>query len=164
VKLKGYTIMEMLAVLAALVVMMALLTKPMHQIISELPRSYKDYQTLTQTLHMLKHLQEDVEHSDHLSVIEMDPRISSNLLILKQAGGLVSYCLADGKVVRQSNLPRDRKEDVWELPNVYLKWIVWKNEQGPIALELAVWNERPILGQSKQKFQQTHVYFIKKEI
>lgn len=160
----GYTLMEMLAVLAGLVVMMTLLTQPIRQLLAELPRSCRDYQTLTQTFHMLKQLQEDVEHSVRLSVIEMDPRISGHLLVLQQAGGLVSYSLIGNKLIRQSDLPDDQKENGWELPNVHLKWVVWKNQQIPYALEISTWSERLILDKSRTKFKQTHVYFIKKEI
>jgi hypothetical protein len=155
--------MEMLAVIAALAVLMALSVRPMRMLVADIPRSHRDVQTLTRTMNMLEHLKKDVERSAGMLVVEMDPRISGNLLYLEQDGGLVSYSLTDNTVIRQSGVPNDQPENTWDLPHVHLEWAVWKNDEIPYALEITTWSERVVLNRTRQNFKQTHVYFLQKE-
>ena len=160
-KQTAFALLEMLAVIAALVVLMALTVKPMRTLLADMPRSHRDFQVWTQTLDMLEQLQSDVEQSSRMLVFEMDPRISHDLLYLESADGLISYSLVDGKVTRQSTIPGHESSNVWELPHVKLNWQFWQKSNVPYALEITTWSHRSILNRPEQKFKQTHVYFQK---
>ncbi len=160
-KRTAFALLEMLAVIAALVVLMSLTVKPMRTLLADMPRSHRDFQVWTQTTDMLDQLRLDVEQSGRMLVFEMDPRISHDLLYLESADGLVSYSLTDGKVTRQSNIPGQVSSDVWELPHVEMNWQFWQKDNGPYALEITTWSQRTVFDKPKQKFKQSHVYFQK---
>ena len=154
-KHSAYTLIEMLAVIAALVVLMALSVKPIRTLVSEIPRANRDFQTWTQTQDMLKQLRKDVEQSEQMKITEMDPRISGKLIHLQQSDGLVNYSVTDGNVFRQA----DSSQNIWELPHVKINWKVWENDDRPYALEITTWCERTILDNMRKKFEQSSVYF-----
>ena len=151
----AYTLMEMLAVIAALVVLMALSVKPIRTLVSDIPRANRDFQTWTQTQDMLKQLRKDVEQSEYIKITEMDPRISDKLIHLQLSDGLVSYTLNNGKVLRQT----DSSQNSWQLPHVKINWQVWENDDRPYALEITTWCERKVLDNMRKKFEQSSVYF-----
>ena len=160
-KHRAFSLLEMLTIVAALVVMMALLAKPMRTMIADMPRGFRDYQTWAQTLDMLDTLQQDIEQSQQMLVFEMDPRISNSLLYLESQEGLISYTLTDGKVTRQANLSGQDSSLVWDLPHVKINWQFWQHSQHPYAIEITTWSQRTVLGHSQEQFKQTHVYFQK---
>ena len=151
----AYTLIEMLAVIAALVVLMALSVKPMRTLVSDIPRANRDFQTWGQTQDMLKQLRKDVKQSEQIKITEMDPRVSGKLIHFQKSDGLVSYTLNDGKVLRQT----DSSQNIWELPHVKINWQVWENDDRPYALEITTWCERTILNNTRKKYKQSSVYF-----
>ncbi|MBL7214184.1 MAG: hypothetical protein ISS71_00750 [Phycisphaerae bacterium] len=153
----AYTLMEILAVIAALVVLMTLATKPMKMLIADIPRANRDFQTWIQTQDMLRQLKNDVEQSTQIKIIDIDPRISSKLLYLQQSEKLVSYSLSDSQVLRQI----DTSENSWDLPHVKINWQVWENDNMPYAVEITTWTERIVLNKTRKKFEQSSVYFSK---
>ena len=157
---RGFALMEMLAIMAALVVVMVLMVKPMRMMLAEVPQSHRDFQTWMRTIEMLEQLKDDVERSQGMRIFEVDPRISEKLLYLEQADGLVSYCLADGKVTRQSTVAGDDASAI-ELPHVKIHWQFLTQNGQPIALEITTWGERTVLGHPKKEFEQSYLYFQK---
>ncbi len=158
-KQRAYTLLEMLAIIMAIVVLMALSVRPMRAVICDIPRSMNDFQAWEQIGNILDQLQTDVKRSARMRVFPMDSRISGNLLYLEQTDGLVSYTLTNNQVVRQSDRPGDREQDIWELPHVQIQWSLWENNDISYALEITTWSQREILGQTQEKFKQSYVFF-----
>jgi hypothetical protein len=159
---RAYAIIEILSIIAAIVVLMALSVQPMRAMLLEIPQTNRDFQAWTQTMGMLKCLKTDIEQSTRIRVFEMDPRISGSLLYLERPEGLVSYSLENGQVLRQSALSNDTfgPSVSWVLPNVQISWRLWETNHGPYALEIRTWNQRISLGKNQKKFEQSCVYFL----
>ncbi len=158
-KRQAYTLMEILAIIMAMVVIIALSAKPMRALVSDIPRSGRDHEVWIKTTNMLEQLKADVEQSTRIRMFQMDPRISENLLYLEQPDGLISYAITNNQVIRQSGILADHREDVWELPHVHIQWSLWENNKMPYALEITTWTQRIVLGQTQKKFNQSYVYF-----
>jgi hypothetical protein len=153
----AYTLLEVLAIIAAIVVLMALSVKPMRTLVSDIPRANRDFQTWIKTQDMLAQLKNDVEQSIQIKTVDIDPRISGPLLYLQQPEQLVIYSLTAGDVIRQT----DTSESNWDLPHVNIDWHLWENKGAPYALEITTWTERIILNKNRKRFEQSSVYFRK---
>lgn len=153
----AYTLLELLAIIAAVVVLMALSVKPMRTLVSDIPRAHRDFQTWIKTQGMLTQLKNDVEQSTHIKTVDIDPRISEPLLYLQQPEQLVIYSLTASDVFRQT----ETSETNWELPHVNINWHVWEDGGTPNAIEITTWTERIILNKSRKRFEQSFVYFQK---
>lgn len=156
-KRSAYTLLEMLAVIAAIVVMMALSVKPMRTLALHIPRSNRDFQTWTKTEGMLELLKKDVEDSTQINILDVDADRPCKLISLQHPKELIRFSLRDGYVIRKT----DTLEDSWELPHVRINCQIWKNDTEPYAIEITTWAEHTVSGKVQKKFEQTYVYFQK---
>jgi hypothetical protein len=159
---RAYAIIELLSIIAAVVVLMALSVQPMRTVLLEIPQTDRDFQAWVQTMGMLERLKADMEQSARLRVFEIDPRIGGSLLYLERPEGLVSFSLENGRVHRQSGLSNDSfgPSVSWDLPNVQMSWRLWEKNNVPYALEIRTWNQRIVLGNKQKKYEQSCIYFL----
>lgn len=154
---RAYTILEMLSVIAALVVLMALSSRHIRTLASDIPRSNRDFQVWIQTQNMLKQLKNDVEQSTGIHVIDTDSPAGGKVLRLQLPEELIIYTLTNGNVLRKTNT----SQTAWDLPHVNIRWQAWDRDGRPYAIEITTWMERPVLNKTRKKFEQSFVYFQK---
>lgn len=152
----AYTLLEMLAIIAAIVVLMALSARHIRILAADLPRSNRDYQVWIQTQDMLRLLKQDVEQAVGMTVVEGDVTDGKELH-LQQPQALVVYLLTDGRVVRKAGSSLNE----WELPYVNIRWSAWSRGETPYAVEITTWTERTVLNKTRRKYDQSFVYFQK---
>lgn len=153
----AYTLLEMLSVIAAIVVLMALSSRHIRTLASDVPRSNRDFQVWIQTQDMLKQLKNDIEHSTQINVVNSDSPDGHKLLQLQQPQELVTYSLTTGSVLRQT----DTSQADWNLSHVKIDWQIWDRNKNAYALEITTWTERAVLNKTREKFKQSFVYFQK---
>ena len=84
-KHRAYALTEMLVIIAAIVVLMALSARPLRTLISEIPRSARACQSFNTTSSFLKQLKKDVEISTRIvkldnGILELEQLVLSGVL------------------------------------------------------------------------------------
>ena len=159
----GYALLEMLSILVAVAVLMMLSVEPMRTMLSEIPKTDRDYQTWSVTRKMLRQLRDDVEAASAMRLDETDAQGST--LDLVRASGTVQYRLMDEKAVRMFS-PVDGMEPIaveWALPKNRMQVSLWAESGRPTALEVTTWVEQHRGPRKLKNFEQTSVFFRKSQ-
>lgn len=151
----GYALTEMLVIIAVIVVLMALSVRPLHTLLSEIPRSAGDCQSLNNTTSALKQIKQDIERSTQ--IIGLD----NGSLILEQPEGAVTYTLTAGHITRRPGLHEKEAAYVWQLPDIIIEADLWEQDSKPYAVELITFNQQEVLGRRQKHFKQSTVFFQK---
>ena len=149
----AYALTEMLVIIAALVVLMALSAKPLRMMITEIPRSGRIYQTQNTTNKVMKQLKDDIEKSRRIVDLQ------DNLLTLEHQDGRIRYTFSDGQISRQTS--DNNSGSTWTLPHVKVNTQLWKNNDTPYAVEITTWNQQTGTGRQQIRLKQSFVYFQK---
>ncbi len=152
-KHRAYALTEMLIIIAALVVVMALSAKPLRMMMTEIPRSGRIYQTQNTTAKVMKQLKDDIEKSRRIVDLQ------DNLLTLEHQDGRIRYTFSDGQISRQ--VSGNDSESTWTLPHVKMNTLLWENDDGPYAVEITTWNQQTGTGRQQIRLKQSFVYFQK---
>ena len=152
-KHRAYALTEMLIIIAALVVLMALSAKPFRTMIVEIPRSGKIYQTQNTTTKAMKQLKDDIEKSRRIVDLK------DGLLTLEHQDSRTTYTFSDGQISRQ--VSGNNLESTWILPHIKISTQLWKNNGTPCAVEITTWNQQADLGKQQIRLKQSFVYFQK---
>ncbi len=154
-KYRAYALTEILVIIIMVVVLMTLSTKPLHTLISEIPRSARACQSFNTTSSFLKQLKKDVEQSTR--IVKLD----NGLLELEHISGPVTYTLDDGNVTRRPGLNSSDAQYSWKLPNIRIESKLWNQDDFPYAVEVTTSNRQTVLGKEQTRFRQTTVFFNK---
>ncbi len=152
-KHRAYALTEMLIIIAALVLLMALSVKPFRMMMTEIPRSAKIYQTQNTTTKVMKQLKDDIEKSRRIVDLQ------DNLLTLEHQDGRIRYTFSNGQISRQT--ADNNPESTWILPHVKVDTQLWKNNDTPYAVQITTWNQQTVLGRQQIRLKQSFVYFQK---
>lgn len=157
---RAYALIEMLGIITAFALIMALSAAPMRTLLSEIPKADKNYQVWIQTMQMLGELRHDVEHAAEIKLSEMDSDAGGHLLLLKTPSGLVQYTIMDEHVIRELST-EDEVEQVlteWKLPRNKISMELWSERERPLAVEVTTWTQDRA-AKPKRNFLQTYVFF-----
>jgi type II secretory pathway component PulJ len=154
---RGYALIEILGMIAAMVLLMALSAEPARVALAEIPQMDRHYQAWIRMTDMLETLRRDVETASAIRLSEpADP--NSYSLSLETPAGTVDYRLGSGLVIRQQAGPSTDATE-WTLPAGRVKLNTWSGEAGTYAVEVATWVEQQAGGRTRKHYEQTHVFF-----
>ena len=154
-KRRDYTLLEMLAVMAAMVIVLGLAVKSFRALASDIPRANRDFQAWIQTQGMLDRLKHDVEQAVWMQLTETDSQ--QGRLVLSGPAGQVTYTRTGTGVIRETSADRT----VWDLPRVEIDWRLWRPHERPYALEISTWTERMVHRHMRKHYEQSFVFFMK---
>ena len=160
---RGYSLVEMLVVLAIVSTVSIVVSKLFTTLISDIPRSYRIVQENTSVLNMLEQMHEDVDLARGLPESFAEYTTDKDLLLIELPNGIVCYQLKDGRVLRHS-LPTAQEhyeEDtkVWSVPNAIIEWQVRRNNGAGYAVEVKTHIEHNVRGRSEEKMAGSYLYF-----
>ncbi len=160
---KAFSLIEIITALAIMVVATAMLAKPVRSITKDMMRNNADFQTNVSLLDMLRHMQDDVEGAEELSVHPGDENRPEDILLIKLADIAVTYQFIDESVIRQQvNFNENDTDDgynAWKLPHAQIDWKILKQNELSWAVEISTSIDRGVDGQLKSKFRNSHIYF-----
>jgi len=162
---KGFTLVEMLAVIMTLPFLMLILDGLFKTLIKDIPRSYQVVQANTSLISMLKEMQQDIDNANGLPKTYNEYTSGDNILLIDSSEGMISYQLKDDKVLKYNltdNQPNNAEEQkVWSVPNAKVRWKVWRNNISGYAVEVRTHIEHKIRGKHLQKkMANSHLYFV----
>jgi prepilin-type N-terminal cleavage/methylation domain-containing protein len=172
---KGFSLIEMLAVLVVLPIIMVALAGLFNPVITDIPRSYRVIQTNTTLLNMLEQMRNDINTAKSLPESFSQYSANDELLLIETSDGVISYMVMDDKVLRgkiddlrllidncKSEI-ESRKlkiERVWSVPHAKVEWRVWKEDGKGYAVQVKTHIEYNIGGHLERKMANSHLFFI----
>jgi hypothetical protein len=148
---KGYTLIEIICLTAFLSLVLMLMNEPVRFMISDIPRQYREFQTAASLNHLLDRLKTDIEAAKEIQTTT-DP----NILILFGSNKTITYHFDNEQVYRITG-DDPNTNNIWSLPDTNLIWEV-KNQN---ALQITGWLNGTVIGQTKKKFHNSHLFYVK---
>jgi prepilin-type N-terminal cleavage/methylation domain-containing protein len=160
---KGFTLVEMLAVIMVLPFVLLVISGLFRTIIKDIPESYNIAQENTTLLDMLEQLRQDTDRAQRLPESFEGHTANDNMILIGLETGVISYQLKDGQVIRR-NLADARRSQaqeprVWSLPHTKIVWRVWARNGKRYAVETSAHIEQFVRGQWKEKMANSHLFF-----
>ncbi len=160
---KGFTLVEMLVVIAVLPFVLIIIDGVFKTLITDLPKAYNISQENTALLNMLEQLRQDTDRAEGLPESFAEHAANDNTLLIALETGVISYQLKDGQVTRHELTDTRRSEaeesKVWSLPNAKIAWRVWAKNGKRYAVETKTHIEHNVRGEFKERMANSHLYF-----
>jgi hypothetical protein len=161
---KGFTLVEMLAVIMTLPFLMIVLDGLFKTLIKDIPRSYQVVQANTSLISMLKEMQQDIDKAKGLPQTYNNYTSGVTTLLIDSPEGMISYQLKDDKVLKYNltdNQPNSAEEQkVWSVPHANIQWKVWRKNMSGYAVEVRTHITYKVKGHLKNKMANSHLYFV----
>lgn len=149
---KGYSITEMLVVLAILAVIALPLSKLSKVVIYDIPRSLKLYESNTSILNFVQFIRRDVNSSGKLLK-------DGNQLMIEGGDKKINYIFEEGQVTRNVS---GEDEIKWEIPQGKIEWEIWEEKGQGVAVEIRKWVELKKHGRADKRIENSYVFFAGK--
>jgi prepilin-type N-terminal cleavage/methylation domain-containing protein len=174
---KGFTLVEVLVVLAVLPFLMIVFGGLFNTLIKDIPRSHRVVQENTSLLSMLDRIQKDIDKAKGLPESFGEYTAGDKLLLIELAEGMICYQLKDEKVLRRKLTDNQQsnalEQTVWSVPHAKVEWQVWRKDgDGPPAagfdwnpallgaVEVQTHIEHIVQGHLEKKMANSHLYFV----
>ncbi|MCP4612399.1 MAG: type II secretion system protein [Planctomycetes bacterium] len=161
---KGFTLVEMLAVVMTLPFLLLILDGLFKTLIKDIPRSYQVVQANTSIISMLKEMQQDIDKAKGLPKTYKEYSSGDKILLIDSPEGMISYQLKDDKVLKYiltDNQPNNTEEQkVWSVPNAKVQWKVWRKNTSGYAVEVRTHIAYKLKKHLEKKMANSHLYFV----
>lgn len=159
-KCRGFSLIEVVAVLAIVIVLSIPLATLSTTTILDIPQFYRAVQTNTTMLNMLGRLHKDINAAVQLPESFAEYTAGDKVLLIKLTDGLVCYQLENKKVIRRNLTSNEEDTTIWPVPNAIIDWRVWRNNGNGYAVEIQTCIERQRSGALEKKMENSHLYFV----
>lgn len=161
---KGFTLVEMIAVIAVLAIVSVTFAGLFTTIITDIPRSFRVIQTNTTLLNMLNQMRDDVAAAKNLPELFGEYRTNDEMLLVELEDGIICYKL-NGDEITRCKLPvkqetENKETRVWLVPHAKVEWRVWRQNSRGYALEIKTYIEHKVRGHWERKMANSHLYFV----
>ncbi|OQA02455.1 MAG: hypothetical protein BWY69_01100 [Planctomycetes bacterium ADurb.Bin401] len=146
---KGYSLTEMLVVLAILAVIALPLSRLSKTVIYDIPRSLKLYESNTSILNFVQFVRRDINSADKLLK-------DGNQLLLERGDKKIKYVFEEDEITRNIS---GKDEIKWEIPQGKIEWKVWEEKGKGIAVEIRKWVEPKKHGRADKRIENSYVFF-----
>ena len=161
---KGFTLVEVLVVLAVLPFMMIVFGGLFNTLIKDIPRSHRVVQENTSLLSMLDRIQKDIDKAKGLPESFGEYTTGDKLLLIELPEGMICYQLKDEKVLRHKLTDNQQsnalEQTVWSVPHAKVKWQVRRKNGSGYAVEVQTHIEHTVQGHWEKKMANSHLYFV----
>lgn len=160
---KGYTLIEMMAVLFFFPVAALVVNGVFRTLVHDIPRSSAVVQESTSLLSALDQMQDDIQKAGRLPETVEGYAADANALLIEHPDEVIRYELNDGKIVRHK-LPKDRSDTqaptVWSVPNAEIEWRLWKKDGLGYAVEVHTHIKYKLREKFQERMANSHLYFL----
>jgi prepilin-type N-terminal cleavage/methylation domain-containing protein len=157
---KGFSLVEMLAVIFVLTVILLIMGPFFRLFACELPKDFRLVQESCVLKNAVSHIRADVACAKILTESVGDSAEPSTLA-MRLPEGTVSYEFNEGRILRRLADTSDTgSEDiVWSVPHGRIEWKVWNKDQTGYAVELRTYIEDKDLGLIRRKLANNYLFF-----
>lgn len=160
---KGFTLMEMIVVIAVLPIMLFILDGLFSALLTNIPRSHRVVQENTTLLNMIDQMQDDIDNAKGLPASFKEYTASDKLILIESEDSIIRYQLQDDKVLRYKltgNGENESEKTVWSAPHAVIRWQVWRNNGNGYALQVKTHIEHKLRGHLERKLANSHLFFV----
>lgn len=150
---RGYTITEMLVLLAILGVLAWPLSRVSKVVMYDIPRSYKFVESNSSILLIMQMIKKDVNCATALSKKE------GNNLLIEQRDKKINYAFEDGQIVRTENENTEEKS-VFTTPLGKINCSIWEKDGKSYAVEINKYIELKRHTGIDKRMENSYVFFI----
>ncbi len=154
---KGYSLIELLAVLSVMVILSVVLAGFTTTTLRDIPRSLRIMQANTVMLNMLQQLNKDIDPADELPDAFEQYKAGTEMFLIKSSGGVVRYQFNDGQVSRQNLNTGDTQK--WPIPHGRIEWKALRKDDKNYAIEITTYIEQKQGERIGKKMENSHVFF-----
>lgn len=161
---KGFTLIEVLVVIAILPFAMMALSRVFAIFIRDIPRMTRVVEQNTTVLDMVGQLREDVDAAVGFPDAFAARRTDGDTLLIERQGDVVCYQAEAGAVERtvlgRTGPPEVRDVRTWTFPDAAVSWLPWQQEGTPGAVEVRTLVRQRVGTKLKDKMVNTYVFFV----
>lgn len=158
---KGFMLIEMLAMFTVMVVILFIFAGQFQTVVSDIPRTHRDFQSNVSVRHMLNRLQADIESANKLSFFKVNDNIYHDTVLIESDSVTIVYVFGADQVTKSEMAEGEYlQKDVWPVPHAVIKTDIWTRNDTGYALELQTGIERTVLGKNEKKLKNSFVYFV----
>jgi prepilin-type N-terminal cleavage/methylation domain-containing protein len=154
---RGYTLFEMIVVLAVFAMISIGLDRFFETLIFELPKDSRLIQENRSLENAISHIRADVASAKTLSQLGGDSN-EPNTLFIELPKGVVSYKFVDDRILRSVVGGADGNM-VWPVPHGIIEWRVWSKGKTGYAVEVSTCIRDRTFGQSQKKMANSNLFF-----
>jgi hypothetical protein len=159
---KGFSLVELLAVVVALPFVFLLLDGLFKTFIAEIPWSCRIANEHTSLLYMMDQMQKDIDRAKNLLESYAGRTSNDRQVLIALPEGIFCYRLENGRVLREKLTDAGQSDaeqpTVWSLPHANIQWKVWAENGRGYAVETNTSIEYKRRGQWKNKMAHTYLY------
>lgn len=158
---KGYSINEILLIVALLGLLMFLSVQPLRILLQEIPNFNEVMEQQTKLEGFFEVLQQDVQQAGSVYTFSADRRIGGDTLVLRGSGKQVYYKITSANVMRIATDSETGKTDStkWDFPHIQIQWDVYEFEDKPAGVEITSWYQKKYMGKEEKKFHRSNLFF-----
>jgi len=170
---KGYSLVELLWVMATMVLVTLVLDSLFTTLIRDIPRNHRMLEENSYLQVILVQLQSDMDGADSVYQNQefSDPNaIYLEPIVLELTDSTVSYLQEEDGIVRRIlepalPIPSDPNEPnpnqrKWPLNHGRFKWKVWMRDNAGYAVEVQTYLEYSVSGMTKKSLTNSRVFFL----
>jgi len=154
---KGYSIIEMLTVLAILAVISLPLSRLSKLILYDIPKSLKLVECNTSMLNVLTYMRKDINSAIGFPESIAKYTASDKCLLIEQQNKVICYLAEQGKI---SRIVIDKGGEItWQIPDGKIEWQVWRKNNAGYAVEIKKYAELKSYNHIEKKMENSYLYF-----
>lgn len=175
---KAFTLVEVLAVVAAVPLLMVIINGVYATFIRDIPRTTRVLQVNTTVLDALRQMRRDVDGAVRLPEQWEGQRAGERTLLIEQPGRVICYQIEEGRLVRTpfvvtpsgvsskaltGPLPAGLSSDeprIWRVPEAVIAWRLWERDGRAYAVEIHSHVKQWVGSLLREKLSNSQVYFL----
>ncbi len=161
---RGYTLIEMLAVILVTPMLMVLVSSFFGSFLRDIPQAARLVEQNTAVLDLFGQLRHDMDQAVALPSQVGDRHADDATLLIERTDVLVCYRLEEGRIVRmildQQGEGRPDGDRMWQARDAVIVWKPWVREGDAYAIEVQSHLKQRVAGEIRRRFRNSHVFFV----
>lgn len=159
---KGYSLLEMLAVMLILPVVLLAIDQMFKNVMVDIPRASRVIKENTTVLDILEHISRDIDRAKDLPPSSGAYTAGETVLLIELVDTTICYEMTQGKILRRDLVadPQHGTSSTWTTPNADVKWKVWRKDNVGYAVEIITNIEHKRPKKLQKKMAGSHLYFV----
>ncbi|MFA5293804.1 MAG: prepilin-type N-terminal cleavage/methylation domain-containing protein [Phycisphaerae bacterium] len=154
---KGYSLIEMLTVIAVMAAIALPLSRLSKVILYDVPKSLKLVECNTSMLNILTYMKKDINSAAGFPESFDKYTASERCLLIEQQKKVICYLVEQEEVSRI--IIGKEVEITWRIPDGKIEWQVWRKNNAGYAVEIKKYTELKSYNHIEKKMENSYLYF-----